>query len=342
MPATDLSQAHKDNCNPRTDFTRDNLSVVNLSSRYVSVVIENTVVHAFVDTGADVSIISEEFRMSTPALQKKQIVKQIIPLTGVTGHPLDAVGLVTVNLSMAHKPMTHALQVVRNCAKPLILGWDFLVANGIIVDTRNMSLLVDDKLVPLVSPCQYIPKLTEVTVVSTVEVPAMSEMVITAKLDTPLKGLVPNGYTGVFEPHYTNQSSTGFARTVAKVKQGSIYVKIANPLSENVMLHCGTQIGTFHATSGSTTDEYTVMEDSVCNVNIQVSVVSNPFEPQDVSNPGLTKTQNEKLRELLNSFSDVFSQHAHDFGRTNLVTHKITTRCDIPISQRAYRTSPSL
>ncbi len=75
LPATDLSQAH-----PRTDFTRDNLSVVNLSSRYVSVVIENTVVHAFADTGADVSVISEEFRMSTPALQKKQIVKQIIPL----------------------------------------------------------------------------------------------------------------------------------------------------------------------------------------------------------------------------------------------------------------------
>lgn len=52
--------------------------------------------------------------MSTPALQRKQMVKQLIRLTGVTGHPLDAVGSVTVNLSMAHKFMTHALQVVRN------------------------------------------------------------------------------------------------------------------------------------------------------------------------------------------------------------------------------------
>ena len=70
-------------------------------------------------------------------------------------------------------------------------------------------------------------------------------MVITAKLDGSLKGLVLNGYAGVFEPCYTDQSSTGFAWTVAKAEQGFIYVKAANPSSEE--LHCGTQIETFHA-----------------------------------------------------------------------------------------------
>ena len=181
-------------------------------------------VHAFVDTGADISVISEDFRMSTTSLYKKPIVKQFIPLTGVTGDPLDSVGSISDNLSIAHKPLTHALQVVRNCTKPLILGWDFLVANGIIVNTRNMALIVDDKVVPLVSPHQYVPKLTNVTVSSTVTVPAMSEMVITATLDVPLKGLVPHDYAGVFEPHYTDHSATGFAWTIAKAEQGSIYV----------------------------------------------------------------------------------------------------------------------
>ena len=97
----------------------------------------------------------------------------------------------------------------------------------------------------LVSPYQCVPKLTEVTVSPTVLVPARSEMVITAKLDGSLKGLVLNGYAGVFEPCYTDQSSTGFAWTVAKAEQGFIYVKAANPSSEE--LHCGTQIETFHA-----------------------------------------------------------------------------------------------
>lgn len=151
MPATDLNQAHKD-CNaPPADFNRDTLSGVDVSKRYVSVVIEDTVVHAFVDSGADISVISEDFGMSTSALHKEPIVKQFVPLTGVTGDPL---GSISVNLNIAHEPMTHALQVVRNSTKPLILGWDFLVANGIIVDTRKMALIVDDKVVPLVSQHQ--------------------------------------------------------------------------------------------------------------------------------------------------------------------------------------------
>ena len=60
------------------------------------------------------------------------------------------------------------------------------------------------------------------------------------------------------------------------------------------------------------------------------------------SSPELTTAQQKQLTDRLNSFSDVFSQHSHDFGPTNLVTHKIVTNCHRPVSQRAYRTSPSL
>lgn len=56
----------------------------------------------------------------------------------------------------------------------------------------------------------------------------------------------------------------------------------------------------------------------------------------------MTNKQLAKLNDTLNSFSDVFSQHPHNFGRTNLVRHKLTTNCESPISQRAYRTSTSI
>lgn len=167
-------------------------------------------------------------------------------------------------------------------------------------------------------------------------------MVITARLDVQLKGLVPHDYVGVFEPHYTDHSSAGFVWTVAKAEQGSIYVKVVNPSSEEVMLHCGTQIGTFHATSGNNNDEYTVMENSVCHINIQQPVISKPPVLPGFSNPDLTSAQHKKLKNTLNTFSDVFSQHSHDFERADLVTHKISTSCDTPISQRVYSTSPSM
>lgn len=47
-------------------------------------------------------------------------------------------------------------------------------------------------------------------------------------------------------------------------------MKVANPFGAEIMLHCATKIGTFHATCSSSKDEYAVMENSVCNVNAQM------------------------------------------------------------------------
>ncbi|KAL1260277.1 hypothetical protein QQF64_008104 [Cirrhinus molitorella] len=72
-----------------------------------------------------------------------------------------------------------------------------------------------------------------------------------------------------------------------------------------------------------------------------MSMLKSPVLP-DLSDTELSVTQLESLRGLLTSFSDVFSQHDQDYGRTSLITHKIRTTGDTPISQRVYRTSPAL
>ena len=81
-----------------------------------------------------------------------------------------------------------------------------MVVKGIFVNTCNMSPIIDDTAVPLVS--------------------------------TP----IPHIYARVFEPYYTSQSFTAFAWTVANVEHGSNYVKVATPSSEDVVLHCGAQM----------------------------------------------------------------------------------------------------
>lgn len=59
----------------------------------------DTVVHAFIDTGADVSFISGDFRMSTPTLHQSPLMKQFIPLTSLSRDTLDSVGTLSVNHS---------------------------------------------------------------------------------------------------------------------------------------------------------------------------------------------------------------------------------------------------
>ena len=128
---------------------------------------------------------------------------------------------------------------------------------------------------------------------------------------------------------------------MTKSDKGSIYLKVVNPSYDDVSLHSGAQIGTFHSISESEQDDYAVIDKSVYNVNLQVSIPKSPVLP-DPSGAELSMAQQQSLTELVTSFWDVFSQHAHDSGRTIKVTDKIRTTYDVPISQRAYRTSPAL
>lgn len=205
-----------------------------------------------------------------------------------------------------------------------------------------MTCNVAGTTVPLVSPHRYVLCLTAVSASSTVSIPAMSERVINATLDAAQKGFLPNYYIGVFEPHYTNHSPAGLKWTVARVERGSICVKVANVSHSDVVLHSGTQVGHFQAVLGEGQGEFTIMDSSICNINTQTPDGPTIIPLADSTSSDLTPLQKKQLTETLTSFADVFSQHPHDFGRTDMVTHKITTNCDTPVSQRAYRTSTAM
>jgi hypothetical protein len=61
-----------------------------------------------------------------------------------------------------------------------------------------------------------------------------------------------------------------------------------------------------------------------------------PKEP-----PDLTKDQGDQLQKLLEEYDDVIAREGMLSGRTNLVTHSITTDNSLPIKQRPYRLSPA-
>lgn len=234
----------------------------------VSLVIEDTIVHAFIDTGADVSFISEDFRMSTPTLRQRPLVKQFIRLTSISGDTLDSVGTLSANVTLGKRTVSHSFQVIRNCSKALVLGWGFLSMHKIVINMQNMSFQLGEDSISFVGVDQHSLKLVDVTVCTTTVVPALSEVVITAKLASPHTGLQPNGYTGVFEPYYREDSKIGFAWTVIKADKGSIYVRVVNPSADDISLYCGTPIGTFHSISESNQDGFVIIEKSVNNAQM--------------------------------------------------------------------------
>lgn len=85
MPASSLKKVHHD--------TDDFLSVP--PTPLIQIALAGTELHALVDTGSGLSIITDECRRSIPALSAQPISKSFVITSSVTGHLLDIIGSVT-------------------------------------------------------------------------------------------------------------------------------------------------------------------------------------------------------------------------------------------------------
>lgn len=81
---------------------------------YVFAVIEDAAVRAFLDTGSEISLISDSLRMSIPSLRKKPLQKSNVLAQSVTGECLDTLGTLSIAVRIGEEMFTHNVQVVRN------------------------------------------------------------------------------------------------------------------------------------------------------------------------------------------------------------------------------------
>ena len=115
-----------------------------------------------------------------------------------------------------------------------------------------------------------------------------------------------------------------------------------NPMTTDLHVPSETRLSDFHPL-GDGEDDYSVVEADVATVTTTAEPSPQQALPDvDLSQAALTDEQRQKLEALLLTYSDVFSAHDQDYGRTNLVQHSINTADARPIKQRAYRTSPNI
>ncbi len=93
--------------------------------------------------------------MSTPTLHQKPLVKQFIPLTSISGDNLDSVGTLSANVTLGKRTVSHSFQVIRNCPKALVLGWDFLSMHKIVINMQNMSFQLGEDSISFVGVYQH-------------------------------------------------------------------------------------------------------------------------------------------------------------------------------------------
>ena len=309
---------------------------------FLSLIAEDLLIHAFLDTGPDVSIISDEFRMKIPSLRKKPLNKQFLHTQSVTGQKMDTLGTIPITVKVGSFTTSHTFQVVRGINRQFLLGWDFFSTHSAKIDVANATFTLANQTCPLVTFPRDSPISCNVRISSLVTLPAMSESNISVVLDSPIQGYTPDAYIGVFEPDYCPRDSPlAMARTLSQVDVGHTTVRIMNPTNQEVKLFPDTRIGQFYSVSDDSQSEYSVTEPSP-SVNEVTVPTKSPLPPVDISKTSISPSQLREVETLLCKHSAVFSTGPNDFGRTNLVTHRIRTGDASPVRQRAYRTSPKI
>jgi hypothetical protein len=76
-------------------------------------VIENIATKVYLDTGSDISLISEAFGMSIPSLRTKAMQHSELLPRAVTGDYLDVLGTLPINIRLGSEQFTHTVHVFR-------------------------------------------------------------------------------------------------------------------------------------------------------------------------------------------------------------------------------------
>lgn len=301
-------------------------------SSTILAIVEGIEVCTLIDSGSFVSIVSEDFRNSHPALKKRPMTPSSMPARSVNGQRLDILGKLTIGIRLGHRVWQQEFEVLRGAYQPVILGFDFLLKHHALLDIKNKVLQLWDMKIPLLPKGHEVAACCNVSVLAPTKIPAMSETLITACVSaaTPVSPM-PTDYCGVIMPNPS--CDVMVAHSLSEVQNGTTVVRVLNPSRDDIELHSGQHLGEFH--SASSVDIISA-EETCC----ATSPVHDVAPPVHINESNLSPSQVQSLKSLLQKYSAVFSKHSEDRGRTSIIKHRIRTGDATPVKQRAYRVTP--
>ncbi len=319
-----------------------------------------------VDSGAEVTVISESLYASIPQEKRPELLPpdDDVELEAANNEPIKTIGMCIVDLDVGHD--TYQWKVYVACIKTSgILGFDFLLDKDCTLRARK-GLKIDDVWVNL--RLKGVGNVNTVAVTDSVEIPAYSETVIQCIFDTDL---VDHQYA-IVEPILDAESLEAdliIGRSLVDTHRTDIGipVRVMNTSPESLHIFAGTVIGCLSEIEDMITvdqQENTELESyhrtfSVCSIhnNMTESHVSSTADNTSDCKPGvdmsewsenlcelfhrsseeLNETQSEALKVMLSKHVGTFARSSDDHGRTSVVKHEINTGDARPIKQRPRR-----
>ena len=321
---------------------------VRAGSSFVQVSIGSMKINARIDSGAEITILSSKIYDSlkkAPAKVKAVDLKMADNDTVMKGFVIQP-----LKMRLGNQCFSERLYVA-SIGDDMLLGHDLLHHLGVCLDWQTETMMLNGERIPLTTTFKDSRvTVARVSISKRTVVPPNSVVRLTCKLNTKMK----EDY--VIEP--VDELKLLMPRTVCTADSEPV-VCLVNPSDSWKTLKKGTVIGS--ATKDVTFPEEDIGSDvSSSNTRPNVSQVSQQaneekdessksFEPEreipehlkklyDASIGNLDAEQQQKLKQLLCDYPDVFARHDFDLGTVTAIQHNVDTGTAKPIKQRMRRT----
>ncbi len=319
-----------------------NYSIGTKKAVYVEGSVNGRKTPILVDTGSAVTILHKDVWNGVGG----QLRPTDIPVVVANGEPLNVLGATAVEIDIAGSRFSQEVLVTEDISQNLLLGSDFLVSNGFIIDFSEGLLWFNNSVAKLQVAATRTTSVCHLSIGSPTVSRGREEKLLWADLREPHHGDTHAGMV-VAKEGFEEQHHVLFARVVAVPRDGKVPVRIANLSSSATTLYEGQRIGSFHPLATPDTNisdaEYREIPPMCLPADVlrvhstaQGSGECSSQRPT-VGADTLDQDQHEQFDNLPAEFSDVFSKGKQDLARTSLVYHRINTGDASPIKQAPRR-----
>lgn len=285
-------------------------------------------VMGLVDSGASLSVIHPSIYDNIPLEQRPTLTKRSGSLRMADGGLVDLCGQTELTVRLGeHRSETHTF-IVADIEAQIVLGLDFLEAGNAIIDIGKKTLTLDGN----EYGCQTeedLPRIFRVTLMETVTVPPLSEMVLPGCLREK-----PPFATGLLMPMEKKDSEDELliAKSVTHTNNPVIPVRVVNLSSGPKVMYEGQVAAICEAA-----DIIEHSDGNSSDKNIKEELPPHLASILEECSSELDSNQFEAVQALLSKKVHAFAKNKDDFGRTDKAKHSIDTGEHRPVKQPPRR-----
>ena len=296
---------------------------------FVNAKVGNQALKLLIDTGATVSIISKCVyeQLCDVDSNENTLSKVKRSILSANNEPLNVYGERHFDIELGSMLHKHKF-IVADVTVQGVIGLDFMTKYDCVIDIVHGIMTLGTRKVDLIQEGHF--GCFRVAVADTVNIPPRSEIVTLGNVCL-LKGeLAPNG-VGLIEPEDKFLHSDRALVAKSLVNKGeTVPLRLMNPTTDVKVVRAGTIVASLSPVEQ-------IIEPAQNEQKRDNKVLTPELQQMLSKIKGLSRTQKQKVKNLILRNSTLFAKSDKDLGRTDVVKHKIDTGKNKPIKQSLRR-----